>query len=416
MRAYLKTQLLVLKRTKGQLFILLILLASIFLGYVYNLNKTNSEQAFIKDHYDFPYEEYQKEQEQNQSDEPVFVYEYGKFLDRKFALSEAINNKDSNYLLVDELKSLHDYKEHTYEMNESSFPTAGGRIDRYLKGKELLNTALLSRNISPESTRYGTSGALLIVSLLPYLTSFAGLFVLGLCASRIIGKKYEGNQYRWLKVTPLPYIKQLLADYLLYMFLVLVILGTLLAANLAITYFFSGDLNLNYPILVRIKNELQLMSASHYIAQVIAIFLLILSVIFFLSALFVRIVKNSFISVLLATLMIGVGYNLSTHSQSQLNSWNPFVYTQPTSLLIGRDEQPIDIDYTSVLDFKDESDYVWVETDFTFENISYYQAHTLGFKLGIDLSFGKAIRSLGILTFLLFTLSVLPLKRIRRLI
>ncbi|WP_317697183.1 hypothetical protein [Xylocopilactobacillus apis] len=346
---------------------------------------------------------------------------------RHYQITQALKNQNYPYLFNDELESLKIYRrdsERSIRLLHSDgkltaddvhFKAAGGKIDLYLQGKEKVNQRLLREHLKPESTRYGTSGSLFIISVLNYLTSFIGIAVVTWYAIRAVGKKYEGNQYHWFETTPIAKWKLVLGDYLTFIINCIVFLLVTLFLSVLVTTIMGEKFRGNYPILIRIKERLSLISAQSYIGRILIMDLLVLSVIFFISYFLVKILKNNFLSVLMSTLLLSIGFGFA--DIAPVSSYNPLLYLQPSQVLSGLTRDKIDDDSVGVIDGVDDK-YEYFFRDFVFENIDYYQGESLEYKfkrrgvqLGLDTK--KGIISLSSLVVLLFGISILPLRRRR---
>ncbi|BDR55680.1 hypothetical protein KIMC2_02420 [Xylocopilactobacillus apis] len=287
------------------------------------------------------------------------------------------------------------------------FQASGGQIDSYLKGKEMINRKLLQYHLKPESTRYGTSGSLFIISVLNYLTSFIGIAVVTWYAIRAVSKKYEGNQHRWFETTPIANWKVVLGDYLTFILNSLGFLAVTLGLSLVITTILGQKFHGNYPILIRTIGGAELIPAVFYIIQVVIIYLLVLTVSFIVSYFFVRLVKRSLMSVLISTLILSFGFMFSTEYLT--DSYNPLLYQQPTLVFTGRGTDKVNDDLTYFCNGGDD-DFEYMLRDFTFENVKYYQGESLGYQLELGLSVTKGAISLTCLILLLLGFLLFPYR------
>ncbi|BDR55678.1 ABC transporter permease subunit [Xylocopilactobacillus apis] len=432
---YLKTQLKVVMRSKAHLIILILILLSLFFLFFYNTQKSKEEAKYEQDFFKTSMKKYGTltiNDERVHSDQILHL----NFLDMKinsevprrhYQITQALKNHDYPFLFSDELESLKIYQkdfERAYQkfhrggegvFEDKRFQTSDGDIDNYLKGKKKVNHRLLREHLKPESTRYGTSGSLFIISVLNYLISFIGIAVITWYSIRSVGKKYEGNQHRWFETTPIAKWKIVLSDYLSFIINCIEFLLVTLFLSVLVTTLCGQKFRGNYPILIRTTERLSLIPAQSYIVLLLIMCLLVLSVVFFISYFLVKVTKNNFLSVLMSTLLLIIGFGFA--GITPVGSYNPFLYLQPSQVLSGRSTDKINYEIVGITEGYDD-DYEYFYRDFVFENPKYYQGESLehkfkrrGVQLGMEMK--KGIISLSSLIVLLFGISILPL-RIRR--
>ncbi|BDR55673.1 hypothetical protein [Xylocopilactobacillus apis] len=419
---YIQLQLKVLFKSKDQLIICLITLLSILFLFFYNKQKSMEEIQFRKEQY--PYSKQSLEKLEIKGKAPnsedtlhknfIELKVNSKAFNRVYNISKELKNFGSTFLLKDELDSLKYYQKdplqnlanNPNDLNESitSFTSSGGKIRLYRTGKENLNSKLIKERLEPESVRYGCSGSLFLISISRYISSFIGLFVVSWCGIRKISNKYEGNQYKLFKTGFISKRKIIIGDYLVFLINVLIFLIMITLFSLIITTLFGYKFRGNYPIITRIKNEITLITANEYLFKFFAIYFFVISILFFFCYFFSLLLKSGFAGSLIATIVLAGGFY--TGQLLPLSSYNPLIYTQPTKNLIGNDLRKIGIDFT--FQYKEQgNDFEYVTGDVIFENTSYYQGETLGYKLSLNLSFEKAIVSLMVLYLILLVISTI---------
>lgn len=266
--------------------------------------------------------------------------------------------------------------------NSTGFSERGINFYSFSEGKYLLNKKLLKNNLPMMSTRYGTSSSLFIVSLLTYLTSFVGIFLIGFLAFQQSGRKFEGENINFLNVQPIKKWQVIIGDYLTFLVLALSYLFFMLLVGVLVSSLVSGISPLSYPLVTRVNGDFALISVGKFIPMVLVLEILVYSLFLFLAQLVVLFVKSSFLSSLLVTLLL-VG-SFSAFGNLQLShpasNWVAANYLQPTSLFIGQDQKAIKINAGP--------------EGHTYENPAYFSAETLSVKRGLALSFSKGLIAL----------------------
>lgn len=138
-------------------------------------------------------------------------------------------------------------------------------------------------------------------------------------------------------------------------------------------------------------------------------YLMVLSVAFFIGYLIVKIIRNNFLSAVITTLILSIGFTASILGPS--DSYNPFLYFQPTRVLSGRGTEKVNDDSVWINN-GGEKDYEYMLRDFTFENVKYYQAETLGYRLELHLTTIKGIIAMTLLIIMLFFFNVFPYRKL----
>ncbi|MGX7418056.1 hypothetical protein ACWOFR_04545 [Carnobacterium gallinarum] len=289
---------------------------------------------------------------------------------------ESFQSKNYTTYMQNELINLQNFDTEMFlENNSSVFTNSSVVFSKYLDGKQLLNNSLLKKKLIPESTRYGTSNYMFLVSALQYITSVLGIVIFLLLFGNIHLKKIENKKMRLNFVQPISRTLMLLIDSCLFLLQSFFFLLSLILISYLIGYLFGTHIPSDYPLISLINGKVQLIPISNYILKNALLFLAVLFFSFELSQLAIIVSKNNFIAIaVVVVVLFGLGRTAQIENNTKINGsqWNPFTYIESSKLFIGKDNVQLNQNITSSINEENS-----IESVYFYENPAYYSGTTL---------------------------------------
>ncbi|WP_404349706.1 ABC transporter permease subunit [Sutcliffiella horikoshii] len=209
-----------------------------------------------------------------------------------------------------------------YEAYGEPFPILTGQE---LIMEKALAEWFISYNLSYEDEEYPVSPHLIVKELSEWAFSLAGLFVMLLLFGNIFTSEREQRTWLTLHTQPIRKWELLVSKYISLLAATLIFMALFIVVGLAIPsvfseYSFSGQ----YPILIQDTQTFYILPIMTYIIRTAIFFvsaaIFLFSLVTFLSSL----LKNTFITIMLSSFIIMVGYSLTELNDSLQMAGNPF--------------------------------------------------------------------------------------------
>ena len=307
---YLKLKSKLRKSNQTRNILLLIPLMLIVVLFTFNTLMNQQEQAFKEK----KYEEREKEAIQWKNDlatdsfneTPNIKHKLIERTDNQLDTIKLLRSSDFSKQLKNEIKELDAFNQTSslvYSPEENPNIYYGFSPSIYTDIKKINNERLVQLNIEPDSIRYGTKTTTFLVSISLYLTGGFGIIYFLLLFSYPSLKERENKKYQWLAVQPLNRSCLFFLDYLDFMIQSSIYYLFLLFFSFLLPLILGKGSRWIYPLITytNTTNNIEFIPIWKYLLIVSTLFILNLSLSYFVMHLLFSFLKKSFSSLLLST-------------------------------------------------------------------------------------------------------------------
>ncbi|MGC6767153.1 ABC transporter permease [Enterococcus sp. LJL51] len=203
-----------------------------------------------------------------------------------------------------------------------------------------LNKELLSKELPPQSMRYGTKNSLFAAVFLTYAASILGIiYALFLFGDSFSGELEAGTMRLGLS-QPIRRRDLFFSKYLLAVLHSFLTIAGLTGIAFVVGSLFSGGSSIFYPVIVFTEISMTFIPVIQYMLQVLLLLLFVLLFCFALHFLISTIVRKTIVSLTLTVFLLLEGYLVSVSSADFLRKiahLNPFTYLNVGKVFIGYD-------------------------------------------------------------------------------
>ncbi|ART77594.1 hypothetical protein B4U37_16705 [Sutcliffiella horikoshii] len=209
-----------------------------------------------------------------------------------------------------------------YEAYGETFPILTGQE---LSMEKAIAEWFISHNLSYEDEEYPVSPHLIVKELSDSAFSLAGLFVLMLLFGNIYTSEREQRTWLTLQTQPIRKWELLISKYISLLGATLIFTALFIVVGIAVTtiftdYSFSGQ----YPILLQDTQTFYILPVITYIIRITIFFVSAAIFLFAVVTILSSLLKNTFITIILTSFIIMVGYSLTELNDPLQVIGNPF--------------------------------------------------------------------------------------------